>query len=238
MTYLTLCVATRQECRVAGTGPTTVTGQVGVLKEIVDWVAKAYEDIQRRHQSWRWLRSGFTVNTVASTDTYAYGDCTDTTSLLAISRFSRWLALDDNGCSNVTCYLTSTGVGGEVPLIHLTWSEFREIYMRGIQTTLTSQPVHFTVDPLNRLKLGPNPSGTYTIKGEYQKSPQALTADADVPELPAQFHDLIMYRAMEKYGASNNAVEVYQRGGLEGNALMSALELDQLPAMRVAGAMV
>lgn len=237
MSYLTLCVATRQECRVAGTGPTAVAGQVGVLKDIVDWVAQSHDDIQRQYRNWRWLRSGFTVNTVASTDAYTYGDCTDTTTSAVITRFSHWLPIDDEGDSNLTCYLTSTGVAGETPLSYLSWGEFRYIYKRGVQSTLTGQPVHFTIDPTNRLMLGPNPSAIYTLSGEYQKSPQTLSADGDVPEMPAQFHDLIMYRAMEKYGAANNALEVFQRGGFEGARMMKALEMDQLPMIRTAGAM-
>jgi hypothetical protein len=135
--------------------------------------------------------------------------------------------------SNITIYLTSAGVGGENYLTPIDWVDFRERYKRGSQTT--GQPIHVTIDPQNNLVLGPKPDAIYTINGEYQMSPQTLTADADVPEMPSRFHSLIMYRAMEKYGASNNALEVFNRGGYEGGRKMRGLERDQLPPVTLAG---
>lgn len=231
MTYLTLCQDTRRECRVAGTGPSAVADQVGRLGDIVAWVAQAYTEIQEG-KDWRWLRSTFTVNTVANDDTYAYTDCTDSRLSATISRFSKWWIESEDG-PNATIYLTSAGVGGENYLKPIDWASFRRRYKRGTQTT--GQPIHIAIDPQNNLVLGPKPDAIYTINGEYQMSPQTLSADADSPEMPARFHSLIMYRAMEKYGASNNSPEVFQRGGYEGGKKMRALERDQLPPVTLAG---
>lgn len=231
MTYLTICQDTRRECRVAGTGPSTVIAQVGRLADIVAWVAQAYTEIQSS-KDWNWLRSTFTVNTVANDDTYAYSDCTDSRLSATISRFGKWW-LDHHGEPNCTIYLTSAGVGGENYLTPIDWASFRERYKRGTQTT--GQPIHVAIDPQNNLVLGPKPDAIYTINGEYQMSPQTLAANVDVPEMPARFHSLIMYRAMEKYGASNNAPEVFNRGGYEGRIMMRGLERDQLPPVTLAG---
>jgi hypothetical protein len=232
-TYLSLCQDTRRECRVAGTGPSTVVAQVGRLGDIVAWVAQCYTEIQEA-KYWNWLRSTFTVNTVANDDTYAYGDCTDSRLSATISRFSKWW-LDNRGYPNVTIYLTSAGVGSESYLIPIEWDAFRDRYRRGTQTA--GQPIHITMDPQNNLVLGPKPDAIYTLNGEYQMSPQTLAADADVPEMPSRFHSLIMYRAMEKYGASNNATEVFNRGGYEGTRKMISLERDQLPGVTTSGPM-
>lgn len=233
MTYLTLSVATRQECRINGTGPTTVISQTGLLKDIVDWVSQAYTEIQLARTEWRWLRSTFTVSATSGDDTYAGTDCTDSRLSAAVTRFSYWWPLDADGDSNVTIYLTSSGVADERPLVYLEWEDFRYRYKRGTQTN--AYPIHFAIDPQNNLVLGPKPNATYTVNGEYQMSPQTLSANADVPEMPARFHNLIMYRAMEKYGAAKGAIEVFHRGGLEGNRLMRALERDQLPPVTLAG---
>lgn len=231
MTYLSICQSTRQECRINGTGPTTVVSQLGLLKDLVDWVSKSYTELQLK-RDWRWMRSTFTVNTVSGTDTYAYGDCTDSRLSAVISRFGRWHLIEDEA-PNVTLYLTSAGVGGENYLTPIDWAAFRDRYKRGSQSN--SQPIHIAIDPQNRLVLGPAPDAVYTINGEYQMSPQTLALDADVPEMPARFHDLIMYMAMEKYGASKGALEVFQRGGYEGKLLLRALERDQLPMVTLAG---
>ena len=233
MTYLTLCSDTRRECRMNGTGPSAVTGQTGLLADVVAWVANAYTELQQSRENWRWLRSTFTVNTVAETDAYAYTVCTDSRLSATISRFARWWPFDEMGEDGVTCYLTSTGVAGEQYLQYIAWADFRTLYKRGTQTS--GQPMHFTIDPQNRLVLGPKPSAIYTISGEYQMSPQVLTADDDVPEMPTQFHQLIVYMAMEKYGAAKSELEVFNRGALEGGRMLERLEANQLPEMQLAG---
>ncbi|OIR02622.1 hypothetical protein GALL_153360 [mine drainage metagenome] len=234
-TYLQLCSKTRQNMRVSGATISTVAAQTGELKRVIDWVADAWSDIQLRYIDWRWMRSRFTVNTVASTDTYAYGSVTDSRLNALIDRFSRWIILDDRGFSNITMFLTSSGVAGERYLIYLPWSDFRYIYKRGMQSTITGVPAHFTIDPDNNLVLGPNPNDIYTVRGEYQMSPQVLSLDADVPEMPAQFHDLIMYRTMEKISTDLVAPEKLERAVKEGNRIMRALEQNQRPIIGIGG---
>lgn len=234
MTYLTLCVSARQECRIGGTGPAAVTGQSGLLRDIVDWVAQSYTELQQLHENWRWLRSPFTFNTVAGTDTYAYTDVTDSRLSATITRFSRWWEYDSEGCyPGISCYETATGVGNEQYLDFMPWAQFRQRYKFGTQTN--ARPSYFTIDPQNKLVLGPKPDAIYTITGEYQMSPQTLAADADAPEMPAQFHQLIVYMAMQKYGASKGVIEVFQRGNLEGGKVLDKLMINQLPTLTLDG---
>lgn len=226
-TYLQLCSSLRQETLDSGTGPSTVTGNSGQLARIVAWVAQAHIEIQNRHSDWLWLRSTFTFNTTASDDTYAYGDVTDSRLSATISRFRHWWLYDIDGFPNVNCYLTSAGVSGEKYLIPLQWADFRYLYKRGTQTN--NAPVHVSVDPQRNLILGPKPDAIYTITGEYQMSAQVLSADADTPEMPSDYHQLIVYRAMEKAGGFSAAPEVMSRAITEGNRLMRQLENGQRP---------
>lgn len=66
-------------------------------------------------------------------------------------------------------------------------------------------------------------------------SPQTLSADGHIPEMPTQFHQLIVYMAMEKYGAAKSELEVFNRGALEGGRMLERLEANQLPEMQMAG---
>lgn len=233
MSYLSLCQDLRRECSISGTGPTATTGQTGEYLRVVTWIKNAYTEIQNRSARWRWMRSRFTVNTVADDSSYAYGDCTDSRLSAAISRFRRWWLLDDEGYSNITAYLSSGGVSGEYYLIPLDWNDFRYLYRRGTQTS--GVPAHVSVDPQNNLVLGPAPSAVYVVSGEYQMSAQVLAANADTPEMPSDFHQLIVYEAMRKYAGYQSAPEVMSRAVNEGNAILRDLELDQLPRMRVGG---
>jgi len=235
-TYLSGSVDLRRECGMSGTGPAAVTGQTGDLERIVEWYAQAYTEIQNRHQDWLWLRSTFTVDTTASDDTYAYGDVTDSRLSALITRFRRWWLYDVDGFPNVRSYLTSAGVSGEKYLLPLPWAAFRDLYKRGTQTN--NAPVHITVDPQRNLILGPKPNGIYTVTGEYQMSAQILAADGDTPEMPSDYHQLIVYEAMKKYGGFNSAPDVSSRGITDGNKLLRQLESNQRPECGLAGPLV
>lgn len=226
-TYLQLCVDTQRECDIKGSEIAAVTNQVGELARIVAWVREAWREIQNRSTHWRWMRSTFTVNTVASDDTYAYTDCTDSRLSLAISRFKRWIILDDDGRSNVKIYLQSSGVGTERWLTYLDWSSFRAIYKVGTQNN--QAPAHFTIDPQDNIVLGPKPDAVYVVSGEYQMSAQVLAANADTPEMPSDYHQLIVYRAMKKYAGFESAPDVLSRAVTEGNTVQRQLEFNQLP---------
>lgn len=228
-TFLQLVNRLAQEAGVTGNASavSAVTGQSGEALRLVNWVKQSHTEIQTRSENWRWMRSTFSVNTVVADDTYAYSDCTDTRLTGAISRFGQWIPFDDQGASNIKRYLTSGGVGGEMWMTNLPWSYFRSIYRLGTQNNGPS--LHVTIDPQNNLVFGPKPDAIYTVSGEYQMSALEFSADGDIPEFPARFHDLVWMKALEKYGRYHAAGEVLARGQVEGGRVMAQLEADQLP---------
>jgi len=233
MNFLQIFQRAVKECRIPGTTPTTAIGQTGLLDEMVNWTADAYREIQNKREDWRWLRSTFTVPTVASTDAYAYGSCTDGLTATAITRFAHWLPFDESGRTNTKIYLTSTGVSGERWLPFMAWGRFGALYKFGAQND--APPAYCTINPQNKLILGPKPDAVYTVSGEYQMSAQELAADADTPEMPTRFHMLVVYEVMQKYGLYKVAQETLIRGQAEANKMWSDLMLDQLPKITFGG---
>ena len=227
MTFLQLCARLRQEVSGSGTGPSTTVGQTGELGRIVSWIATADEDIQRLENEWLFMRSGFTVNTVADTAAYAYTACTDTTSSATITAFRNWVK------DSFKIYLSSTGVAGEGAIDYIDYQTWYEIYNTGSQTS--SRPLHFTIAPDMSIKLGPAPSAVYRVSGEYGKAVTTLAANADVPQYPSEYHMLPVYRAMMKYGRYTGAAEVYQDGKNEYDRMMNEMELTQLPEILLGG---
>ena len=233
MNFLQLVNRFRQEVNYDTSGPTTVTGQTGDHARAVDWVSTAYTEIQNRHR-WRWLRKGFTITTSSGNDTYGYTSAIDTSSGVAISRFKSWHVEDPYNPAK--CYLSSAGSGSESWLNYLPWSQLNSLYNIGNQTD--SQPAFITVDPNDDIVLGPQPDGVYVVTGEYEKSAQVLAADSDVPEMPSDYHMLIVYMAMEDYGFYDSANEILSRSAKKGRRLMRQLENTQLPKIRKVGPMV
>lgn len=174
------------------------------------------------------MQKYFSVSTVSGIGAYAYNatGLTDTVSLAAITRFSRW----HTGKYDFKCYLSSGGVAGEYFLQFVDFEDFKFLYRKGTQTN--GQPIHVSVDETNKFVLGPIPNDVYVVSGGYTIGPQTLAADADIPEMPSRFHSIIVYRAMVKYGFNRVAPDALQRAILEGTRLEGALELDQLPRFR------
>lgn len=229
MNFLQLAQRLRQEVAGSGTGPSSVAGQGGELKRIVDWIATADEDIQRKHNEWRFMRAGFTVNTVANTAAYAASVCTDTATNQPITAFRSWCK------DSFKIYLQSSGLAGERPLDDIDYDAWYRLYNTATQSA--GFPTEFTVLNNQAFSLGARPNAVYVVSGEYQKAVKTLAANADVPPYPDEYHLLPMYRAMMKYGRYTGATEVYQDGQNEYRRMMNEMELTQLPEFLLAGAL-
>lgn len=221
MTFLQLCQRLRQEVGIAGTGPTTVTGQTGELKRIVDWVASAWEEIQNSRTDWDWMRSTFSFTTVADQDSYT------STQAGISSRFDRW----DTGLLRI--YTTASGVGDETLLDYIPYDDWRMIYRVGNNTA--GRPTTATILPGNSLGLGYKPSAGFTVRGEYWKSAQTLSSDSDTPEMPSAFHMAIVYKAMMYYARYMAANEIYEDAAISYRRVMNRLLSDRKPSVLVGG---
>ena len=188
------------------------------------WAIEAYNDIQRdRDGKWRWLRAGFYIDTVANqiryvSTTEVKDDVTDAN----ITRFRAW-ELDSREPPLI--YLSADGIGTERELFIEKWQHFRYLYQRGAHTA--GYPGAITTDYANKLYVGPKPNAVYRVTGNYWKSNQALAADGDTPEMPSDYHMLIVWRAITKYAYNSVSHEILARAEAEGTPMYEALALNQ-----------
>jgi len=229
MNFLQLCQRLASEVGMAGSGPASTTGQTGMNLRLVNWVNAAWLEIQQRHDTWKFMRGSFTVNTVADDGAYSSGDCTDTATSVAIANFRSWHT------DTFKSYLQASGVGAEIPLTYIDYSDWYRRFNTATQTS--GVPAYFTVGNSSEFLLGPEPSAVYVVSGEFQHCATELSGNSDTPELPAEYHMAIVYQAMMKYGAYAGAPEVYDRGLQDGRAMLRQMERTQLPAFTMAGPM-
>lgn len=222
MNFLELCQRTASECGVSITGPSDTTNQTGRLGQLVKWVNTAWMHLQTKHDNWLFMRFGFQVDTTSGDGEYAYGDCTDTTTSVAIAAFRDW-------CRDtpLKVYLVSAGQATETDLVFKDYREFYQLYLIGTPTN--SYPRHWSRAPNGNLLLGPKPDGIYRVSGEYQRSGTELSGDSDVPELPSEYHMAIVYRAMMQYGRYVGAQEIYNDGAAEYRRMLREMRRTQLP---------
>lgn len=206
---------------ISGIAPTTVVGQTGRLGKIVAIVNDAWQQIQNHRNAWKWMRAEFSgKETIADTARY-------TASAWALTRFRAWIIDDAKGYQPVSLYLQSAGVATEAPIRFIPWEQWRAQYGRGSHDA--NQPGEYTVSPANELCLGPTPNAVYIVAGEYRKSNQTLSANDDIPEMPADFHDLIWQYALEILAGDDEAPTAFANARTARGPMVYALERDQLP---------
>jgi len=226
-TFLQLCKDLRREAGIAGTGPAGTTTQTGENERLVEWINAAWLSIQQLHDEWRFMRGSDSLTTVNGTKNYAYTD------FAAISAFRRWLP------DTFRCYITATGVSDEQDMVYVPYREWRDVYGFASNTTTTGRPTHFTIRPDDTIDLYPIPDATgYTVTADYQKAATELSGDSDEPELPSEFHNLIVWRALMHYGMFESAGEVVARARDEYHRTLTQVRKSQLPECYIAGPLV
>lgn len=222
--------------RNSGATPITiaaVAGQTGRAAKIVEWTDDAYRQIQVAHRHWRWLQSEFQGALAAATQRYAYNAAgfIDVGTNAAIARFSRWSTKGDETDIGFSIYRTATGVSDEGLLHFLDWETFYSTQLRGTPTA-PAKPQYFSVTPDDKLIFSPVPDAIYTVRGPYRKSAQALVADATIPEMPVDFHDLIVDVALIMLGTHDEAAPQIPLWRLQKISKFITLEREQLPEVR------
>ena len=215
-TFLSLCNDVERESGTVAGGafmtdveaPPTARQQ-----KVVKWTAAAWDMIQTMRPDWRWMIDEFShVLTI--------GQARYTATDLGIARFADWVV---DQCSDdyfpFSLYDTAIGVADECAIRHVSYEFWRQAYGRGAQQQ--NRPVHYAIGRQNELCLGQVPDKAYRLNGEYRASPQPLVENDDVPEMPPQFHQAIVWKAVMLLGqhdegpvqiatAQTNFLELYR----------------------------
>lgn len=219
-TNLELCQAVaRDSGTISGVAPTTVAGQTGRLLKIVGWVQEAWNIIQNLHPDWLWMQREFSGTITTASDRYSASD-------LSISSFEEWVLPDEHGRNKLTVYPVADGVGQEHEINYIEFEEWRRRYARGTQ--VAAPPVHYSVDFQNKLCFGPIPSANHIVKGLYRKANQVFSANGDIPEMPARFHDMIKHGALLLLSEFDEAAFPVAAERRKYASFMTALEQSQL----------
>lgn len=223
MTFLELCKRLRQEASVSGDGPSSTLNQSGEMLRLVNWIGTAYEEIQNMKDNWRFMTSDFSFNTINGQNEYLAATS-------GISDLASWKP------DSFRIYKTSLGVMDEQWIRYLEYEErFRDL--RGFANTsmIAGRPIDFSIKPDNALVLFPIPDDTtYTIRGQYYKTPSVMTLDIDTPNFPQRFHMAIVWKALMYYGMYESAQEMIAQGERNFNQVYARLSIDQSFKPRIA----
>lgn len=229
-TFLQLAQKVARESGTVSDGQlTTVVGRTGRLRKVVDWTNDGYRQIQNANRSWGWLQDNFEANTVAATSRY-------TGAALGLTRFAEWTCFHNPYDEDrFSIFDPAVGRTSEGALQFLDWDTFYTARLRGASTS--GKPSYFSISPKGEIVLSPVPDAAYTLRGPYRQSPQELALDADVPEMPAHFHDTIVAAAVVMLSTHDEAAPNLALWQLRQLRDFSQLEREQLPRIGICGAL-
>lgn len=184
MTFLELVNDLRREASVSGSAVTTTINQTGESRRLVEWIKRAYTEIQNIYFDWRFLRVKSTFTTVANNDTIT--------------------APDDLNIYDIGRFYDADGSHVEVMQ-----EEDIDWYL---DPDKTGRPEFIIIKSDNNLRLYPKPDAAYVYTYDYFRKPFELSGDADVPVFDAQFHTVITARAMTYYANYESAPEIMKQG--------------------------
>jgi len=215
LNYLEICQRVRLESGISGVGPTTVTGQLGQLGKITNWVKSSWLEIQTEREDWDWMWGQVEVDTDSDQDVYAL----ETTDV----KYLDWVGI----------YTKSLGVSDESEIEEVSYKDMRRNSKLG--TPDSGRPCSYAIRPDKSLVLDPTPDDIYTLSIDYYKLPQVLTSNTDTPNLPIAYHDIIVWKACMMFAAHYEASMQYQHAAAEYARVMANLEMNQLPRMKLSG---
>jgi len=194
-TYLELVRNTRILCGMQGTGPSSVATAQGPEEILAHFVRDSYIDIQNLREDWEWMEASGSFSTEADKDTYNAMDIFFS-STLPLKKYQKdSFIIEANRSKRYLQFIDRNVLEAET-----------------LNSTQTGVPTRFTIDPSTfSVILKDTPDGVYTVSFRYQKNPQILSADSDVPKLPLAFHKLIEYIATDKMSVYLGSPEIYSR---------------------------
>lgn len=208
MTFLDLCRLLRQEAGIAGDGPNSTSGQTGPYKKVVDWVRRAYASVQTARQDWDflWFEDSF-----------------------ALPIGSREVAMRDIDLRFKSVVRDSVRIqtlaGQTLPVDFVSYERFKEKYLTSSPFGL---PCEYTITPNRKIKFSSAPDFDAVVYLEGHLSPHEFSANTDQPVFDAEFHEIILYRALMYYAANEEAGNIYQDAKANFDEMYKRMELHYL----------
>jgi hypothetical protein len=186
MNYLQLTRRLWTEAGMQGAGPVTSVDAVSTEGKCFNWIKEAWVDLQVA-RPWRFMGSTLSFSTAADAKLYTPSGIELVRSVLAQPAF-----------------LTGVDVSARLPWI--TNAEWSDKYR---MVSNTRAPTAICLRPDGSIALDSVGDG-YTVMFDYQRTPQEMENDADIPIMGSADHMAIVWLALMRYSAHDAAGELYQ----------------------------
>jgi hypothetical protein len=189
---------------------TSVVNQKGELQRVVNFVKRACSLVEGKWVDWNYLHEFHTFDTVAGVRDYppqVNHGFWDTATVQIVA---------DQTTVNFDRYAHKKKDPSEAIL---------------------GQPYLFTVLPNQTLRFFSTPDATYGISVEYWRSPTVLLINTDLPSIPLQYRDIIVYKALEFYAKYESADELLLQARDDYKMRLTQLESREMPGGHGSGSL-
>jgi len=185
---------------------TTLVSATDTKLKIKNWINEAWRDIQLETNLWKWMKKSSTYNISSATRTYSESTIQGTISDYRVALVGKL----GSPRYPVRIHLSATGLSDQRPLEYVEYEDWYGYYDSGVITD-TGYPIKFTIQDDGTWEFEQTPDDTYVITVPYSKSIQDLSSNTDAPNtvgFAADYHMLIVYAAIRKYGGHDEAITV------------------------------
>jgi len=218
MNFLNIAQTVRSLAGIQGTGPISVTDVQGIEAVLVQFVKDANIDLQNFRDDFTFMERSSTFTTIIDEDTYSAS--------ILVSAGSPGIKKYKTGS-----FILTDSSGKRSVLKHYEFPD--EMERDYLNDTSTGIPRYIGVNSDMSLLLKPTPDAVYTVEFKYYREPQILSLNTDIPIIPVSFHQLIVYKALEKVAIYLSQPEIYRGYGVEVARLLGALMRDSIPKKRI-----
>lgn len=220
MNYLALCQRFYRESGESFSKPDTVDGATGYDALVTGWINQTWLDIQKDRRArgrWKWAWREWSMTIGPSSRDYVLPTPTGAKVPIAV------IAPD-------SLTIEPQGAPGQVqPLRAQDWFDMR----RETRVVKTGRPARFAELENGKLRFDRLPDANYTVRGEGWLGPWLLTKNTDEPDMPGEYHMLIVYQALLDYGRWESAGEQYRAAEVAAARLWRQLLQQQAQPVRV-----
>lgn len=198
------------------TEPTTLVGATGLVKQMADFVADSWAELQLEREDWYWNKHQTVVGTITANNnrfflrTSAASGGTDNklSGVLTYDTSDGSITVSSTTLADVQYNFEDCKVGinddtdATTPdeyLHHVRWNDWR-YHLEDFSDDTKQQPVYYTIAPDGNMLVYPTPEAAYRLFFEIPKTPQILAADADeIRDLPEYLQNGVVWRAILYY---------------------------------------
>lgn len=210
MNFLELCQKVASESGITATGPTSVSGQTGILSKVISWVRQADLEVQLERSDWSFLWK-------------------TTQSVLVVNE--REYLQADLGASDINI-MHLAFIGGREAEV-LDWTHYVSLYRKtGKQDQTANVPSVITRAPNGKFIVFPVPLTACAIEIDYSAEPAALVNNLDISTVPVKFHYAIVEKALMKYAEHEEDGNRYNQARLNYLDWLNVMGRDSKPKMK------